>query len=230
MICNHRHPIGLILAALTVSCGISPILAQQGERGYAHANSRFDVDFPGGALSDYVDALRKARPDGAANIIVMPAAKGLQVPPVRLVAASPQKLELGSILLTNRVEALSRPEAGRAPEPPLNGVLYNDLRLVPRQVDRFFKTGYAFLYVQVWFPKGCDKATVNANFIRDGQIVKRLDPRQVENPRQGYAEYGTIFALEGFEPGEYTLQIHAIERDTKTYDIRRTSFRIQEAF
>lgn len=157
---------------------------------------------------------------------------GYRETPVRLVAAPPRKLQLGSILLTNRVQTLSGPQQGQATQrqQPLNGVLYNELRLVPSRVDRFFENGYAFLYLQVWLPPGCQQATVNANFIRDGQIVRRLDARRVENPRQGYAEYGTIFALEGFEPGQYTLQIHAIERHSKTYDIRRTSFRIEEAF
>jgi len=88
MMSTNHYRIGLIVALAAALCGPSLAIAQQGERHYEHAYSRFDVDFPGGTLSEYVEALRKARPDGAVNIVVMPTAKGLPVPPVRLVAVT----------------------------------------------------------------------------------------------------------------------------------------------
>ncbi len=88
MISRNRHRIGLLVALATASCGLSPAIAQQGRQQDENPPARFDVDFPGGTLSDYVDAVRKASPDGVANIVVMPEAKGLGVPPIKLVAVT----------------------------------------------------------------------------------------------------------------------------------------------
>lgn len=82
---THRNRIGLVVALLAVLPLMPRVQAQEGDRGYTHAHSRFDVDFPGGKLSEYVDAVRRARPDGAANIVVMPNAENLAIPPITLV-------------------------------------------------------------------------------------------------------------------------------------------------
>jgi hypothetical protein len=47
-----------------------------------------DLEFPGGTVKEYVDQLREARPDGAANVLVMPDARDLKVPPVTLLAVT----------------------------------------------------------------------------------------------------------------------------------------------
>ena len=88
MISIHRHAIGLLLALLTATYGVPPTIAQPGDRSYQHPNSRFDVDFPGGTLEEYVASIRKARTDGAANIVVMPNAKNLAIPPIKLVGVT----------------------------------------------------------------------------------------------------------------------------------------------
>ena len=61
---------------------------QQGDTHYEHQDSRLDVEFPGGTLQEYVERIRKARPSGAANVVVMPNARVLKVPPVTLVAVN----------------------------------------------------------------------------------------------------------------------------------------------
>ena len=52
------------------------------------SNTRLDVDFPGGTLQEFVDTIRKTRPKGAANVVVMPDANSLLVPPINLVAVT----------------------------------------------------------------------------------------------------------------------------------------------
>ncbi|MCH7873270.1 MAG: hypothetical protein IID33_16365, partial [Planctomycetes bacterium] len=83
---RNRNRIGLILALAAASCGLSPAIAQQ--RRQYDENPRFDVDFPGGTLSDYVGAVRSASPDGAVSIVVWPDALALHVPPIKLVGVT----------------------------------------------------------------------------------------------------------------------------------------------
>ena len=86
---TNRNAIGLIVTLLALS-PLTPRVEAQMREGYAHAHSRFDIQFPGGRLSEYVDTLRQARPDGAANIVVMPNARNLPIPPITLVAVTVQ--------------------------------------------------------------------------------------------------------------------------------------------
>ncbi len=78
------------LAAMMPLVAAWPSQAQmpQSDRKYEHQHSRFDVQFPGGTLEEYVERIRQARPGGAANVVVMPEARSLEVPPVSLVAVT----------------------------------------------------------------------------------------------------------------------------------------------
>lgn len=78
--------IGLVAVLPLIAAWAAPTYAQRSDKKYEHQYSRLDVEFPGGTLSEYVDQLRQARPDGAANVLVMPNAMDLTVPPVTLVA------------------------------------------------------------------------------------------------------------------------------------------------
>ena len=80
--------IGPIITFALYIAGPGVVQAQQPDRTYEHQYSRLDVDFSGGTLNEYVDAIRRARPKGAANVVVMPIAKSLEVPPVTLVAVT----------------------------------------------------------------------------------------------------------------------------------------------
>jgi len=50
--------------------------------------ARIDVEFSGGKLIDYVETIRRCRPKGTVNIVVMPEAKELEVPPITLVSVT----------------------------------------------------------------------------------------------------------------------------------------------
>ncbi len=78
--------IGLVVVLPLIAAWAAPTYAQRSDKKYEHQYSRLDVEFPGGTLSEYVDQLRQSRPDGAANVLVMPNAEKLLVPPVTLVA------------------------------------------------------------------------------------------------------------------------------------------------
>ena len=69
-----------------VACLVDRANAQDAESGRQHHQVRLDVQFPGGTLIKYVDAVRKAHPKGVANIVVMPDAELIEIPPVSLVA------------------------------------------------------------------------------------------------------------------------------------------------
>jgi len=69
--------------------------------------------------------------------------------------------------------------------------------------------------------------SINANFIQDGQIVKRLAQRPIETLQGAWIDYGLMVPLSGFQSGDYVLQIQALDHTAKTFDIQRASFRIE---
>lgn len=145
--------------------------------------------------------------------------------PIVLDEETPAKLKLGAVLVTNRVQAMPEspsPESADFGE----GIVFNEARLLPNRSGRFAEGGYLFLYLQLWFPANGERAMVNVKFIRDGQMVRRSAPRMIDKPESDPAEYGSVFSLEGLDPGYYTVQIQAVDQASKTWDIRRFSFRI----
>ena len=105
---RNRIVMGLVATLPLVAAWPSQAQMPQSDRKYEHQHSRFDVQFPGGTLQEYVERIRQARPGGAANVVVMPNARPLEVPPVTLVAvtvdAAVQFLE-GSYVLPDGREA-----------------------------------------------------------------------------------------------------------------------------
>lgn len=85
---NTRRIYLLFKALMTLSivvCLVDRANAQDAESGRQHHQVRLDVQFPGGTLIKYVDAVRKAHPKGVANIVVMPDAELIEIPPISLV-------------------------------------------------------------------------------------------------------------------------------------------------
>lgn len=131
-------------------------------------------------------------------------------------------LELGMVLLTNRVEILpQRADNGEEAPPDDHSIVYQNVRLLPSSSHIFATGSPLFLFLQVWVKNPEATITMNANFIHDGQIVGRLEPRRIETEGQRFANHGTIVPLSGLEPGDYTLQLQVIEHDSKKFEIRR---------
>ncbi len=85
---NKSILIAIIVGLVPLYLCSEQVFGQRDDRGNEHPNSRMDVDFPGGTVKEFIDAIRKARPKGAANVVVMPDAESLRVPPVNLVAVT----------------------------------------------------------------------------------------------------------------------------------------------
>ncbi|HEV8130225.1 MAG TPA: GWxTD domain-containing protein [Acidobacteriota bacterium] len=151
---------------------------------------------------------------------------------LRLDSGSPAKVKLGPLLLTNRAEVLANGNSGDAATPASapagNAIVFNDARLLPNPAKRFRNDESLFLYFQVWVPRSAKDISINANFILEGQIIKRLAPRILENRNSPCIEYGTVVPLTNFAPGNYILQIQALDHASKNYDIQRSNFSVNK--
>jgi len=146
---------------------------------------------------------------------------------VKLSEFGATKVEIASILLTNRVEVLpAQPEDEAPVGDDSKDIIYNQARLLPNPAQNFLQEDYLFLYLQLWVPEPKHQISVNANFIREGEIVKRLEPRFVEGSDHTCLEYGTAIPLEDFEPGDYIVQIQALDHTERAFDIRRADFAV----
>ncbi len=87
--CTHLL-IGLVLALTMLTGPVEAAFAQDSvfEDVVEHQPTRLDVNFPGGKLIDYVSTIRSALPKGVVNIVVMPNAQAIEVPPMSLVAVT----------------------------------------------------------------------------------------------------------------------------------------------
>ncbi|MDA2927659.1 GWxTD domain-containing protein [Acidobacteria bacterium AH-259-G07] len=157
---------------------------------------------------------------------------GYQEKPIVLAVVAPSKVTLGSMILTNRVEVLPEgdfDDTQAVESSPIgNNIVFNNARLLPNPSNRFNNGGYLFLYFQIWVPPDRGEISINANFIQDGQIVKRLTPRIIETSDRTFVEYGTVVPLTDFGPGNYTFQLQALDHTSKTFDIQRASFIVLE--
>jgi GWxTD domain-containing protein len=156
---------------------------------------------------------------------------GYQEEAIELNSIRPEKVTLASLLLTNRVEVLPQISTENGVQPLTresvgNCIVFNQARLLPNPSQRFRPEDYLLLYMQLWVPKPEHKLSVNANFIREGAIVKRLEPRFVEDLGEACREYGTAVPLRDFAPGDYTVQIQVVDHTAKSFDIQRASFQV----
>ncbi len=154
-------------------------------------------------------------------------ATGVQQQQIRLADATPEKLRMDTLLVTNRVSLLPEEQAAGTASVGA-GVVFDRTHLLPSRSDRFQPDNYLFLYSQVWLPAGSESATINVNFILDGEIVRRTDPRKVKIAGTCLAEYGSAFPLEDLQPGSYTVHLQAIDPVSRSYAIQRASFRIED--
>lgn len=142
--------------------------------------------------------------------------------PLLLKTASVSGVKLSSLLLTNRAEV--HPEgADLATE---THVVVNGTRLLPNLGGRFRNGEYLFVYLQIWAPQE-SAISLNANFIHNGEIVKSLSPRRIEDLHQGWADFAAVIPLEGFPIGEYVLQVQVLDHTSRKSAIQRASFVIE---
>ncbi|HEY2934211.1 MAG TPA: GWxTD domain-containing protein [Acidobacteriota bacterium] len=153
--------------------------------------------------------------------------------PVRLSAGDAPKLRLGSVMVTNRIEVdalsdLAGPDLNIGPDFKPNTVIFNGTRLIPNPSGSFHSGENLFIYLQVWTARPGSEISLSANFIQNGQIVKRLPPRALQKSETNFLEYGTVIPLTGFESGQYILQIQMLDPATKEFAIQRTALSISD--
>ncbi len=141
------------------------------------------------------------------------------------------KTRLGAVMLTNRVEWLpdSSEQEGDIEEKPEvvagdASLVYNRARLLPNPSSSFHQEDYLFAFMQVWPSQPGARVALSGKFIRENQVVGRLDSRTLDLGKSNFTEYGTAVPLAGFDPGEYTLQLQAIDLGTRSFDIVRVPF------
>jgi GWxTD domain-containing protein len=148
------------------------------------------------------------------------------------IATSPvdrSALSLSDVLITNRIQASKQ----QGPQPSDSGLTLGDVRLLPHPSRQFLPSDSVFLYFQVYLAEGKElkdtDLSVAIHFLKDNAVVKRLAPRKVSDTQSTMPDvvnFATAVPLNGFVPGEYILQVQAIDHTAKKFAFQRTAFTI----
>lgn len=148
------------------------------------------------------------------------------------ISASPgdgSALALSEVLITNRIQ-----EAG-SQGPALSdfGITLGDIRLMANPARQFQPSDSLFLYFQAYLPDGKELAdtelSVAISFMKDNAVVSRLEPRKITDKQStlaGVVNFATAVPLSSFAPGEYTLQVQAIDHTARKFAFQRASFTV----
>ena len=138
-------------------------------------------------------------------------------------------VSLSDVLITNRIQVSDK--AG--PKPSDSGLTLGDARLLPHPARRFLTSDSLFLYFQVYLPEGrkLDETdlSIAIHFLKDNAVFKRLEPRKINETQSTMPDvvtFATAVPLNGFVPGEYTLQVQAIDHTARKFAFQRTSFTV----
>ena len=148
------------------------------------------------------------------------------------VAAAPadrSAVSLSEVLITNRIQA----SGGQGQTPSDSGLTLGDTRLLPNPARQFLPSDSLFLYFQVYLPQGREfkdaDLSVAIHFLKDNAVVNRLEPRKISDMQStipGVVNFATAVPLNGLAPGEYTLQVQAIDHTARKFAFQRTSFTV----
>jgi len=138
-------------------------------------------------------------------------------------------VSLSEVLITNRIQA----SGGQGQTPSDSGLTLGDTRLLPNPARQFLPSDSLFLYFQVYLPQGRElketDLSVAIHFMKDNEIVNRLEPRKITDTQStipGVVNFATAVPLNGLAPGEYTLQVQAIDHTARKFAFQRTSFTV----
>ena len=154
---------------------------------------------------------------------------GMKEQAVATAPADRSAVSLSDVLITNRIQASSE----QGPKPSDSGLTLGDTRLLPHPARQFLPSDSLFLYFQVYLPEGRElkdtDLSVAIHFLKDNAVVNRLEPRKIDDTQStmpGVVNFATAVPLNGFAPGEYTLQVQAIDHTAKKFAFQRTAFTI----
>ncbi|NWG13916.1 MAG: hypothetical protein HXY20_10325, partial [Acidobacteria bacterium] len=141
-------------------------------------------------------------------------------------------IALSELLVTNRIQATEEREAAG----PDVSVTLGDGRFVPHPSRRFLSSDSLFIYFQIYLPEGRElkdtDLSIGIQFIRDGSVSNRLETRKITEPQSslpGLINFATVVPLAEFTPGEYIIQVQAIDHTARKFAFRRASFFVVES-
>jgi hypothetical protein len=154
---------------------------------------------------------------------------GMKEQAVSAAPADRSAVSLSEVLITNRIQA----SGGQGPTPSDSGLTLGDTRLLPNPARQFLPSDSLFLYFQAYLPQGRElkdtDLSVAIHFMKDNAVVNRLEPRKITDTQSmipGVVNFATTLPLNGFAPGEYTLQVQAIDHTARKFAFQRTSFAV----
>ena len=143
--------------------------------------------------------------------------------------ADRSSVSLSEVLITNRIQA----SAEQGPKPPDSALTLRDARLLPHPSRQFLPSDSLFLYFQVYLPEGRKlndtDLSIAIHFLKDNAVFKRLEPRKINDTQSTMPDvvnFATAVPLSGFVPGEYTVQVQAIDHTAKKFAFQRASFTV----
>jgi GWxTD domain-containing protein len=136
---------------------------------------------------------------------------------------------LSDVLITNRIQVSTE----QGPKASDSGLTLGDTRLLPYPARQFLASDSLFLYFQVYLPEGRELKDIDLSiaihFLKDNAIVNRLEPRKIDDTQSampGVVNFATAVPLNAFVPGEYILQVQAIDHTAQKFAFQRTAFTI----
>jgi GWxTD domain-containing protein len=215
--CALKTPAGSIADEFVDSALVSPALWKDGSPRDLHYANVFSI--PAG---DYT-LLAAVRSGGAGRL-------GYREEKIALKQRGGSRLQVSDVLVTDQVHSASA--APSADEESLFS--FGDLRFAPSARPEFEASKSVLIYLQILLPGGkgladCD-LSLGMNFISGQRIVKQLEPRKIAETNSGLPDlinFATLVKLESFPPGDYTLQVQAIDHRSRDFSIQRTTFSVK---
>jgi GWxTD domain-containing protein len=154
---------------------------------------------------------------------------GMKEQTVATTPAERVAISLSQVLITNRVQASD----SKVPKASDWGLVLGDARLLPHPAKQFLSSDSLFLYFQVYLPKGRElretDLSIAIHFLKGDAVVNRVEPRRISEAQStipGVVNYATAVPLNGFVPGEYIVQVQAIDHTARKFAFQRVSFTI----
>ncbi len=138
-----------------------------------------------------------------------------------------ETVALSGLVLSSRLAPAEESASGRE-------LVHQQWKIVPESDGQFSSSDQLVLFFKVYNAQpdadGQPDVVVTYNFFRDGQLVKTSGPRHLRQfgDDGGTIVYSSVIDLASFPAGDYTLQVNAIDYQTRKFAFQREGFRIAE--
>ncbi len=145
---------------------------------------------------------------------------------VECIGLQPGQIALSGLVLSRTLAPLDEASTGTE-------LIHQDWKVIPESDGEFGNSDQMILFFRVYnaqpTPAGQPEVVVSYSFFREDQLIKTSGPRPLSEFNDGQAaviSYSTVVDLASFSPGDYLLQVNAIDFQSRKYALQRTSFRI----